>query len=311
MNMLNRTILLVLAAISLTSRAKDCNPNYLQRSIYFNSVKENFNYYPWHTYQAPEGKVKYFQARGPQHIPQICKEAIVYNTVQEVILYKIELEYIEPGFFHSRFIEQVYIQYNKLKRIPIGVFNGTQIRSLVLADNEIEFIENGAFSDMPHLEAIALDYNKIKAFNPDWFEGAKVLYEVSCIHNEITELPYATTRYMTESLDKLGYEYFGSIYFDNNKIRHVHEEAFRNLKNFGTISLSNNEILNIPEKLFRGFEFLLTLYMNTNSFVCFNNRTIQSFTGVKKLFLGNNSMNKDCLERLKTYFDWKNDLVYY
>lgn len=306
-------LILILTVIILTTTdSRRCNPYYLKHSIYFYSVKENFNYYPWHTYQQPEGKVKYLQVRGPQHVPEICKESSVsYNTVQEVIFYKIELEYIEPGYFHSRHLEQVYIQYNKLKNIPMGVFNGTNLRSIVLADNQIETIEHGAFQNMHNLEAIALDYNKIKIFSPYWFDGAKVLYEISFIHNNLTELPFETTKNVADSVYKLGYEIYGSIYFDNNNIKYIQSDAFRNLKNFGTISLSNNQLLEIPEKLFQGFEFLLTVYMNTNSFICFNNRTIQSMSGVKRLFLGNNNFNKDCMDRLRSFFDWKNDLVYF
>uniref|UniRef100_A0A6P7GRP3 Relaxin receptor 2-like n=1 Tax=Diabrotica virgifera virgifera TaxID=50390 RepID=A0A6P7GRP3_DIAVI len=308
---LKTTVLILLSITVSTITSKYCNSSHLRDGMYFFSIKENFMYYPWNTYVPPEGQVKFMMVRGEQNIPQICKDATKYNTLQEIIFYKINLQYMEPGLFNSKHLEHVFIQYNQLKNIPLGLFNGTSIRSLVLSDNQIGYIDDGAFKDMTKLEAIALDFNKLKSFNPEWFVGASVFYELSFIHNELRDLPAQTTKYMAESFDKSEFKVFGSINFDNNGIQFIHQDAFSNLRYFGAISLSNNKILELPDKVFSRFEFLLTLYMNTNSFICFTNRTVNSFHGIKRLFLGDNHINGDCVQRIKKYFDWKNDLVYF
>ncbi|KAG5872267.1 hypothetical protein JTB14_015443 [Gonioctena quinquepunctata] len=290
--------------------ASKCNPYYLRDAMVEINTKENFQYYPWVNYKPIEGTVKYMKLRD-QRVPELCKYFLPAN-VKEVIFYNIQLDYIEPGFFYSDTLEQVTIQLNNLRHIIRGVFSDTNIKSLVLSENNIQTIDAGSFENMAKLEAIALDYNNIMKFDPNWFNGARVLYEISFNHNNLTELPEETTRNMVESVDTIFFsKILGCINFDNNEIRHIHPDAFKNLRKFGTISLNNNRLLELSEDVFKRFDFLFSLYMNTNDFICLKNETIRSFHGIKRLFLGENRINKDCVKRIRENFDNKNDLAYF
>lgn len=302
--------LVLLLIIRVEIQAKTCNPEYLKDSIVLLGTKERFFFYPWTVYKQLEGSVKFMEIRN-QFIKEVCRYYLPV-TVMEVVFVEIHLDYIEPGFFDSNALEQVYIEKNSLRKIQKGVFSNTVIKSLILPDNKIEVIEDGAFENMPRLEAISLDYNNIKTFDPDWFNGAKVLYEITIDHNNITEIPEGATKNMVEYFDKdPSSRIYGCIDFDNNNIKHIHPLAFRNLKTFGVISLSNNKLLLLPHTLFNGIDFLFNLYMNTNQFICFSNKTLSSFHGVKKMFVANNLINEDCKLIMTEYFNSKNDVVLY
>lgn len=299
----------VLLVIIVSIQARSCNPKYLKESIVLLGTKENFLFFPWSVYQPVEGTVKFMEIRN-QFVKELCKYYLS-NTLMEVIFINTYLDYIEPGYFESALLEQVYIEGNNLSKIEEGVFSNTLIRSLVLPDNKIEIIEDNAFANMTRLEAISLDYNNLKKFDPNWFNGAQFLYEITVDHNNITELPEGTTKNMIEHFDKdPSSRIFGCIDFDNNNIQYIHPLAFHNLKTFGVISLSNNELLILPHTLFKRMDFLFNLYMNTNRFICFSNKTIESFHGVKRMFVAGNKMNEDCKTVLKEYFGSKNDLVF-
>lgn len=306
------TILLftVLFSTNLVIESKTCNPEYLKNSNIILGIKENFNFYPWTVHQPLRGTVDFMKIND-QFVKELCKYYLS-DSVMEVILLNLNLDYIEPGFFTSNHLEQVHIEGNNLKKITNGVFNGTSIKTLILAENKIELIEESAFENMINLEAISLDYNNIKVFSPDWFAGAKKLYEISMDHNNITQLPEDTTKNMAEHFDRVpAFRIYGCLDFDNNNIKYIHNNAFGNLKHFGVISLSNNDIQFVNANVFNGFDFLFSLFMNTNRFICFSNKTMDSLHGVKRLFLANNQLNSDCKVMLKEYFDSKNNKVYF
>ncbi|CAH1958283.1 unnamed protein product [Acanthoscelides obtectus] len=288
---------------------RKCDESYLKNSRGVVAEKQGYQYYPWHVFEPPQGKVKFFQIR-EGNVKELCKYYLPQD-VQEVIILNTNLEYIEPGYFQSNILEQVFIQGNKLYSIHRGVFNGTTIRSLVLSDNRIRNIYPRAFESMKRLEAISLDYNSIKLFDPTWFEGARVLNDLTITHNFLTEIPEDATRHICQVLETDTLRKYGSINFDNNNILYIHPDAFRNIRTLDTVSLSNNKVLELPEKVFQQFEFLMSLYMNSNEFICFTNDTVRSFMGVRRLFLGENKFNKECMEELKDFFDLKGDKVYF
>lgn len=303
-------LLLGVVLLKTSVGTKICNPEYLKKSMVMLGDKENFYYYPFTVFEAVKGLVSFVEIKN-QVVKEICKNYLS-EFVMEVIFVNIGLDYIEPGFFESNNLQQVYIGLNNLKRIEKGVFSNTTIKSLVLSENKIDVIDENAFENMPQLEAIALDFNNIKIFDPNWFNGAKSLYEISIDHNNITEVPEGATKNMVQYFDKdPSSRIFGSIDFDNNDIKFIHSKAFQNLKSFGVISLSNNDMLLLTPSVFNHLDFLFNLYMNTNRFICFSNKTIGSLHGVKRLFVARNQFNKECVLLLQDYFDSKNDVVFF
>nr|CAI5867971.1 unnamed protein product [Callosobruchus analis] len=289
--------------------SKKCDESYLKEFRGVVAEKESFEYYPWHVFEPSAGKVKFFQVKGG-NVKEICKHYLPQD-VQEVIILNTNLEYIEPGYFQSNLLEQVFIQGNRYNRIQRGVFNGTTIRSLVLSDNHIRHIDSRAFESMRKLEAISLDYNDIKVWDPTWFAHAKVLHDVTITHNLLTEIPEDATSHICQILETDSLRKYGSLNFDNNKILYIHPDAFKNMRTLDTVSLSNNRILELSEKVFQRFDFLMSLYMNSNELICFSNSTVRSFMGVRRLFLGENQFNRECVEELKGFFDLKGDKVYF
>lgn len=300
----------VLAPIFLANAVKICDVSYYKNALKAIGKKAGFQYYPWNTYENVERDIKFLSIR-KDNVKQLCRSQLPLG-VEEVVLAEVKLEYIEPGFFENSVVEQVLIQYNNLKTIRRGVFNGTNIKSLALSDNQIEQIEPNAFEDMHLLEAISLDDNRIKIWDSSWFRNTEILNEISFRNNLLEELPEHTTKHMVDDFEKFStYTLYGSINFDNNKIRYIHPLAFNNLERFGSVSLSNNKLLELPWQVFDGFKFLHSLYLNTNDFICFPNATVVSFKGVKRLYLGRNRLNKNCVDIIRDFFSIKNDMVFF
>ena len=98
--------------------------------------------------------------------------------------------------------------------------------------NEISFVAGKAFNDMKHLNYIGLEYNKLKAWNSNWFCGETRL-TIAFSTNFLETIPAGAFTYIPEG---------STLKLDNNRIKRIDDSAFSGVTRLENIDLSYNKI---------------------------------------------------------------------
>lgn len=296
-------VVLVLTATFSRNATAHCDASRYRNAIKVIGVKPNFEYANWLVYERPTAvNVTFLQLHNERHLRHLCKNSLPRHLM-ELVLNDVGIEYLEDGVFNNGNYISVILSDNRLTRIEKNVFSGTNIVSLILSGNEINFIEDGAFNNMVLLEAIDLNYNKLRRFNGDWFINCPKLYDVSITHNFIKTVPENATKHIlgTLTLNSTAlYRNLPGLNMDHNEIDFIHPKAFRYGPNkFHLISFNNNLLEEVPENVFGTITFLFRLFLNSNNFTCIPNETIvRSLVNVRMLYMGGNPLQQDPHVRL-------------
>lgn len=220
-----------------------------------------------------------------QNIPKLCRGS-VQNFKNLVVLELIndKISEIEVGAFKALGQTKVHLDFNKLTVIKYGVFNGLDIVSLSATENEIRYIESGAFSDMPHLETILLSLNKIKKWDGEWFLNTPRLGIINFSFNEIEELPGDDLR----NINGQHGEFYTQLDLSYNKIKTISSEAFNGVAYFGNVNLAGNNIHEISPRLFDDAKKIYELNLNKNNITCLFS---DELLALKKVFVVKLKMN--------------------
>ncbi|KAL3278309.1 hypothetical protein HHI36_013642 [Cryptolaemus montrouzieri] len=193
-------------------------------------------------------------------------------------------------------IRKINLRQNKLKSIVTGVFNNLLVREIDLRRNEIEVIEENAFNNMPKLERIILIDNKLTKWNKHWFLNTPLLYRLSFQHNLIEEIP-------AEAFTNLkGKKKFGNLSFDvnlifsYNKIKTLHPDTFKDIKEINKLWLDNNLIEELPEKIFTDLS-IENLRICSNKLTCIKDK--DSLLKAKTIEIDDNPFDCGCLNDIK------------
>ena len=168
-------------------------------------------------------------------------------------------------------INDLRLSENSITKVTAKDFRKTRkIRLLVLNSNQIDMIEDNAFSRMTHL------------------------YDLYISNNAITKLPSKLPRTMhgiyanTNNLTHIALEPIQGIfsleylYMRNNQIRDIEHEALWSLGNLRSLDISGNEIFDLKSMTFRGNKHLQRLDMSRNPVLQLD---IDSFLGLDNLHI--------------------------
>nr|AVK72306.1 slit1 protein [Isodiametra pulchra] len=136
-----------------------------------------------------------------------------------------------------RYTTELHLSNNMIERIPAdGIFlNMMNLRSLVLTDNLISEIEDGAFYGATELRTVDFSNNDIREIRKEIFQ----------------DLP---------NLQK--------ALFRNNRISCITNDTFSGNKHLELLSFFNNDIRTVEENPFQKLPLLATLNLYSNPLVC-------------------------------------------
>ena len=164
-------------------------------------------------------------------------------------------------------LEYLQLTNNNITRIKATDFSrNTKLKFLVLAQNQIDVIENGAFSPLKNLQELRLTDNKLREFPP--------------------LLPASVN----------------AIYLSKNKIQQLSCDDFPANSQLTTLSLKSNEISNLQPGTFSKLKKLSKLYLDSNRITVLKNKT---FSGLDKLSLLSLSKNFITLVEKDVFFALK------
>ncbi|KAK9874572.1 hypothetical protein WA026_005405 [Henosepilachna vigintioctopunctata] len=200
----------------------------------------------------------------------------------------------------------IKLKKNELKTIKVGVFNNLPVSDIDLSENQIAYIDPGAFSDMKNLLNIRMAHNKIKVWNNNWFENTPLLTRVSFQHNLIEELPRKAFKNMG------GEKKFGrvpltiNLLFSYNKIGILYADTFQGLEKINNLWLDNNLINELPKGMFDGVA-IRNLKLGSNKLNCIDDA--DSVLKAESNDIDANPFECKCLDEIKKWAENKNKTI--
>ncbi|XP_072303902.1 TLR4 interactor with leucine rich repeats [Eucyclogobius newberryi] len=173
-----------------------------------------------------------------------------------------QLQHIHPHAFswlsNLRFLN---LSHNKQKALRNShVFSQLKaLTTLLLSDNEIQYVAKGIFQNLHKLSTLALSNNRISRLDSGALQGLSGLRELLIDGNKLEEIPAGTLNPL-ESIEELD--------LSRNSIAKVDSLAFSHLKNLKVLKLKNNFLTSLSGDSFTLNTRLYDLDLHGNNWTC-------------------------------------------
>ncbi|XP_026203451.1 TLR4 interactor with leucine rich repeats [Anabas testudineus] len=143
-----------------------------------------------------------------------------------------------------------------------NVLTFSQLRALttlLLSENEIQYVGNHVFQNLKKLSKLSLSNNRISRLDSGALKGLSSLRELLIDGNELQEIPAGL-------LDPL--ERIEELDFSSNRISSVNALAFAQLKHLKVLKLKNNFLTSLSGDIFSLNKGLYDLDLHGNNWTC-------------------------------------------
>lgn len=189
-------------------------------------------------------KIKSIEANSFRDLRNLTELKITNNLLKE----------ISNTVNQCRNLIKLNLSNNKIKIINNNKFPNS-LTTLVLTNNNINAIEDDAFSNLLSLEQLELDQNKIELIKPVYFTRLTRLVRLNLSNNKIKDiLPLSFS-----NMDSLY-----SINISSNSLKTIKRSTFINLMNIRSIKLNGNKIKIMEEAVFDNCRLLRNIELASN-----------------------------------------------
>lgn len=175
------------------------------------------------------------------------------------------------------------IEFNEIYDIEENDFSwGTNIRNLMLGNNNVVNLKSQMFRDLQKLKELSLSFNPLRYLDPDALVGLEGL--------ESLEISFGLDR------DVLPYEILAPLAnlkwlsLDNNNFYSVPENSFDDLSELTNLNLESNKIEMISPELFKSevHEKLKEIRLSNNQLTKIYADTFKSMANLEAIIISNN-----------------------
>jgi insulin-like growth factor-binding protein complex acid labile subunit len=218
------------------------------------------------------------------------------SSVEMISLDANWLSSIEPGAFQGlSSVQSLSLVQNRLSVIRTGTFEGlSSLRNLDLSDNNLgNMTAPGAFSGMPELRTLKIDYQRSSSwhFGKDTFAGnlSQLAYLSSYgqwgTQNERNTIELGAFDGLT-GLESLNLD---SAYVEDASLQ---GGLFLHCRSLRVLSMGGNRLSYIKEDTFAGLEDSLEyLNLNSNSITSISRKAFYRFKKLGQIFLNSNQLS--------------------
>ncbi|EFN70299.1 Relaxin receptor 1 [Camponotus floridanus] len=155
-------------------------------------------------------------------------------------------------------IRLLYLDNNDIVELETGAFlHQTELFWLVLTNNRIKEILPGHLMGLNKLETLRLDQNRIVTANFSDLENSTTVYLINLSKNMLMEFTLKLSQLPTLT----------EMSMEDNSIRNIDVNAFRNLQQLVELNLAYNRIVAIPSDVFQPVNNLSKLLIGYNPIV--------------------------------------------
>ncbi|KAH0818454.1 hypothetical protein GEV33_004337 [Tenebrio molitor] len=160
-----------------------------------------------------------------------------------------EVIHVETEFLKNQEpVQVVKITATKIQTIRKHTFKDLEVKNLILEKNQISIIEEEAFFNLPLLDAIQINGNRLCVLNSNSFKNLPKMATFIAQHNKIKSLENSFFQIIKKDN--------GDVNLIYNKLNVLKKDFFAGLfvENMG-VSLGVNQIKELPVGIFDGYSF--------------------------------------------------------
>lgn len=199
---------------------------------------------------------------------------------------------LHPGAFRNvPRLTDVSITYNNISRIQRDVFNDLSLERLRLSRNNIDSVQDQAFSNMSKLTHLYINDNLIGQWNRKWFNNSPALVLLDFQNNKLKSLPEKAFHY-TRNLKK--------IFLGHNDIVSFEPNAFGGLEDLDHLDLSFNKLTMLDQNIFSKKVSIGSLLINGNR-LNFLSTNFRNQVLISKISIEGNPWKCSCLNTIDNW----------
>jgi len=192
------------------------------------------------------------------------------------------------AFENSKQLKVLILNNNKISQVHDGALNGlNELKTLDLSENNIVALPARLFLSTPELQQLKLDNNRLSVISSRLFHPLKKLIVMDLSGNLLkSDCETCLSKKSFQGLNNL-------IFLDlsMNKISSLQQSMFEDLNNLQSLDISGNEIQVIPSDSFHGLNNLYSLKLSRNKISSIELRSLNGLSTLNSLDLENNSIS--------------------
>ncbi|XP_018013927.1 leucine-rich repeat neuronal protein 2 [Hyalella azteca] len=187
----------------------------------------------------PSSDVEVMNAKG-NTIANVDRSIAKLTQLKELDLSGNQIKSIGRGKMFRNLTNLIYFNVgkNEISTIFHDTFLGPiNIKQLVLSNNNINYIEDEAFTDLKKLEILDLEQNLLGSLYEEWFTGLSKLLSLNLAHNRVHNVPASVFRPLQN---------LRSLFLAGNRISSIDPRAFSGLTKLQELTLNDNLLSRVP-----------------------------------------------------------------
>lgn len=228
------------------------------------------------------------------NIPVLKEDSITdLLNVERMIFLSCNINEIEPGAF-KRLPKLISLSIfsNSINELVDDTFNGLNVETLNVANNDIRIIRSATFRNMLNLKYLYAFGNLISQYNSDWFKESPNLSRITMSNNNLRLLPRKAFYFNKKLL---------IIELSNNNIDTIEEDAFDGVTSLQLLALDNNLITVLDDRSFLSNISIKNFLINKNKLNYVTNKLFKKIILNEISFYGN-PWNCKCLNEIENFF---------
>ncbi|GFS34288.1 chaoptin [Nephila pilipes] len=210
------------------------------------------------------------------------------NTLTTLSLANNKMIYLSNGaFFHLKKLRELKLSFNNFLHLEKLIFSpfrhSLEVLELSSTFSHYNHPIEELIQPLEHLEWLLIDNNGITSISSACIDTLKRLIHLDLSNNNLKKLP-----------DKLFLSSFNnrlsSIHMDNNKLKTIRYQTFRNLNSVSRIFLFNNKISVIENQAFTNCSNLHTIVLSNNNLKVIESSAFYNLSRLSNLYLQDNKL---------------------
>ncbi|KAJ3619315.1 hypothetical protein MTP99_005005 [Tenebrio molitor] len=215
-----------------------------------------------------------------------------------------EVIHVETEFLKNQEpVQVVKITATKIQTIRKHTFKDLEVKNLILEKNQISIIEEEAFFNLPLLDAIQINGNRLCVLNSNSFKNLPKMATFIAQHNKIKSLENSFFQIIKKDN--------GDVNLIYNKLNVLKKDFFAGLfvENMG-VNLGVNQIKELPVGIFDGYSFKF-LDLSHNLITDISEEFLQDCVRIQVICFDKNVFEGTTLSRLQNWSRRNNIKVNY
>ncbi|XP_037092546.1 chondroadherin-like protein [Pollicipes pollicipes] len=190
---------------------------------------------------------------------------------------------VSPTARSGQPLRQVVCRQRDLAALPDALDNGTQLRVLSLARNQIRTVYRDTFRGLGRLRELVLASNRISFMEEETLAECTALTALDLSGNLLTALPAAWFRPLVNTT---------TLNLSYNRLHHVAANVFGAMAALRWLDLTGNQILSLDAGALRGPTALAMLNISRNRLAVVPSAALSGAAGLDLVNLGGNPLTK-------------------